>query len=69
MTKNTKDKEEKDFKIYEDLLIEKMKAAYSQMGKLGGLARAKQMAEQGFKMKSERKEKKLISKKNINKGD
>lgn len=31
---------------------EKKRAAYSQMGQLGGLARAKQMAEQGFTSKT-----------------
>lgn len=31
---------------------EKKRAAYAQMGRLGGLVRAKQLAEQGFKPKS-----------------
>ncbi len=33
---------------------EKKQAAYSQMGQLGGMARAKQMAEQGFTSKTRR---------------
>ena len=42
--------EEEDFK-------QKVRAAYSAMGKLGGLARAKQLAEKGFsgETKSEKK--------------
>lgn len=40
-TRPINESEEKD---YED----KKRAAYSAMGKLGGLARAKQMAEKGF---------------------
>ena len=49
--------------------MKKVKAAYSQMGKLGGMARAKQMAEQGFKAKpaadalNTSKEDKSVSKK------
>jgi hypothetical protein len=47
---------------------ERKRAAYAKMGQLGGLARAKQMAEQGFQIKgkldllNESKDKNSISK-------
>lgn len=56
MSKTYKDKPKNDQKLKpsseNDLFTEKIKAAYSQMGKLGGMARAKQMAERGFQPKS-----------------
>jgi hypothetical protein len=52
--------EEEDFK-------EKVRAAYSAMGKLGGLARAKQLAEKGFR--GETKPEKKLKLKPINKGE
>ncbi|MBA3813687.1 MAG: hypothetical protein H0X26_04235 [Alphaproteobacteria bacterium] len=59
-----KESEEKD---YED----KKRAAYSAMGKLGGLARAKQMAEKGFAKENKpsdvpkKKDKKMTSKEKV----
>lgn len=35
---------------------QKKRAAYSAMGKIGGLARAKQMADEGFKEKESKKD-------------
>ena len=52
--------EEEDFK-------QKVRAAYSAMGKLGGLARAKQLAEKGFS--GETKTEKKLNLKPINKGE
>lgn len=62
--KTSKDpKTSKDLPLKEDPSFEqKKRAAYSAMGKLGGLARAKQMAEKGFAkshdLKSEKNKKK-----------
>ena len=78
MSKTYKDKPKNDEKLKSspesDLFAEKVKAAYSQMGKLGGRARAKQMAERGFQPKStatqpdDKKSDKAISKKTAEQG-
>lgn len=48
MSKTHKDKKQLPTNAESPSFEEKKRAAYSQMGQLGGMARAKQMAEQGF---------------------
>lgn len=51
--------------VKEKILEQRKRAAYSAMGRLGGLARAKQMAEEGFTM--DKKLKKSSKKRSENK--
>ena len=51
-------KDLKEKAVKDQTFEQKKRAAYSAMGKIGGLARAKQMAEEGFNQKETKKERK-----------